>query len=80
MKINYSPEFLEKITTELRYLQEKENEIKNEIKDKFAEAKSKGLDVKILKKLISIKDIEKFQIELHLMEVYAKVVQPDLFK
>lgn len=80
MNHNHSKEALEKIANNIRYLQEKEQEIKDEIKATYDEAKSQGFDTKIIKKLIKITDKDKFQEELTLMELYAETIQPDLFK
>ena len=80
MNHNHSKEALEKITNNLKYLAEKEAEIKEEIKTTYSEAKAQGFDTKIIKKLLKIKDKEKFQEELTLLEIYAETIQPDLFK
>lgn len=80
MNHNHSKEALQKIASNIRYLQEKEREIKEEIKATYDEAKAQGFDTKIIKKLIKITDKDKFQEELTLMELYAETIQPDLFK
>lgn len=70
---------LKQIVSNIKHLEDQKREIADEIKHSYDEAKSNGFNTKIIKKLISIKDIEKFKEEMAEMKVYCEAVQLDLF-
>ncbi|MDR3030819.1 MAG: DUF2312 domain-containing protein, partial [Holosporales bacterium] len=58
-------------------LEEKKTEIQTNIKEVFDEAKAQGLDVQILKRLISLrkKDKEEIEEQEELLEIYRKALE-----
>lgn len=62
-------------------LEEEKKGLADDIKDIYAEAKMIGFDVKIIRKLIALRKIEKEKREEEhaLLETYASAIQMDLF-
>lgn len=70
---------LKQIVDNIKYLENQKQEIADQIKFTYDEAKSNGFNTKIIKKLISIKDTDKYKQELAEMKVYCEAVQLNLF-
>lgn len=67
-----APQLIQSLVRRIETLEEQKDEIKDDIASVYAEAKSEGLDVKILRKLIAIrrKDEQKREEEDMLLETY----------
>jgi uncharacterized protein (UPF0335 family) len=68
---------IKQVVSRIENLEEKKAEILNDIKDVFAEAKSQGLDIGVLRQLIKIRKIKKEDLEEaeELLELYKRALE-----
>ena len=67
---------LQQIISKIEYLEEQKSGIANDIRDIYAEAKSHGFDVKIIRKIISIRKTDEQKLAEHeeLLSVYLNAL------
>jgi uncharacterized protein (UPF0335 family) len=68
---------IKQVVSHIEKLEEKKNEILDEMKEVFAEAKANGLDVGVLRQLIRIRKMKKEDLEEaeELLEIYRKALE-----
>ena len=75
--VTVSAGLIKQVVSKIEYLEERKAEIQSDIKEVFAEAKSQGLDVQVLKQLIRIRKKKKEEIEEQeeLLEIYRRALE-----
>ncbi|MDR1475722.1 MAG: DUF2312 domain-containing protein [Holosporales bacterium] len=76
-RFSVSATLIKQIVSRIENLEEKKTEVLTDIKDTFAEAKSQGLDIAILRKLIKIRKMKKEDVEEEeeLLEIYKRALE-----
>lgn len=71
-----APQLIQSLVRRIETLEEQKDEIKDDIASVYAEAKSEGLDVKILRKLIAIRKQDEHEREEEdmLLETYMSAL------
>lgn len=71
-----SAEHLKNVVSKIERLEEEKNNIMEDIREVYGEAKSSGFDAKIIRKIIKLRkmDIEKLQEEEYLLDLYRNAV------
>jgi uncharacterized protein (UPF0335 family) len=71
---------LKSVVDRIETLEEEKQGTSDDIKEIYTEAKSKGLDVKTVRKLVAARrrDKEKLRAEKELMDIYAMALDPEL--
>ena len=75
--VTVSAGLIKQVVSKIENLEERKAEIQSDIKEVFAEAKSQGLDVQVLKQLIRIRKKKKEEIEEQeeLLEIYIRALE-----
>jgi uncharacterized protein (UPF0335 family) len=76
---------LKQIASGIKELMEKQDEIKQDIADRYAEAKSAGFDAPMIRKILAEKkkrekNPQAYDEQLDLFVVYAEAISPELIK
>jgi len=76
---------LKQIASGIKELMEKQDEIKQDIADRYAAAKSAGFDAPMIRKVLAEekkreKNTQTYDEQLDLFDIYAEAISPELIK
>ncbi len=75
--ITVAASLIKQVVSQIEALEEKKSEILSDIRETFAEAKAKGLDVATLRQLIKLRKKKKEEIEEQeeLLDIYKRALE-----